>query len=476
MSGLLWLLVATIASIELLALTRLFDDLAILVRLGARAGRLLLRRGGSEWATQKALRLRAAQWLGQAFACLAGLLLVAAPLILLLTLDRLAGLGVRQAWGSAIARTALLIAATLYIVVRQHRRQRGRGAFGERLVQRIALGTHFVPDLSFDRERRHYLAAARAAPAEPPVFVAGLARAGTKLIARALHDSGGFAALNDRDLPFPLAPNLWARLAAPLRRALPAPGPAEGDDGPAALEEIFWRHHDGALHSRAGGLGPEPAPGAVEDFVDYVRLVQLRRAQPRYVSNNNNNIMRLPALVAAFPGAWLVHPFRDPVQQAASLLDQHRAACWRAGSDRFRAHWMTWLGQYEYGPARRRLPLPGGPGPGDDPDGVDYWLKAWIAVYGALLDAPREVRARQLFVDYDRLAADPWRWAPLLRARLGLRDRIDPAQFQAPLVHHANPSPRLLQEADRVHAALRARTGAEAPAERREAPPERRRA
>ena len=472
MTGFLWLLAATIASMELLTRTRVIDDLVILSRLGRRAVALLIRRGVSEWAKERAMRLLAWRLLTISFASLSALLLVAAPLILVLALDM--RLGVRAAWSSIPARTVLLVLSTLYMIARKrHRRQPG-DAFGERKLQRIALGTRFVPELSFDLERQIYRREAEQLPLQPPIFVAGLARAGTTVIMRALHQSGGFAALTYRDLPFPLAPNLWARLGKPLRRAVVAAERAHGDgvphdlDSPEAIEEMFWRHHEGDHYCRADGLSPvAPSEETIDDFVDYVRLVQLRYRRPRYLSKNNNNVLRLPALIAAFPEAQLIHPFRDPAQQAASLLNQHRRACRLAAGDPFRARFMAWLGHHEFGADRRRFLLPGGPAGGDDPDSVDYWLKSWIAVHLFLLDAPPPVRVRQIFVDYDRLVGDAARGTRRLGERLGLP--LQAGDLRPPPMHQVEASPALMREARQVHAALRDRAGGEADVQRRRA-------
>ncbi len=80
----------------------------------------------------------------------------------------------------------------------------------DRLLHRIALGSAPVLEMSFDIERSRFGRAARArAAGGAPVFVAGLARAGTTIVTRMLHDSGVFASLTYRDMPFPLAPNSW---------------------------------------------------------------------------------------------------------------------------------------------------------------------------------------------------------------------------------------------------------------------------
>ncbi len=87
----------------------------------------------------------------------------------------------------------------------------------DRLLHRVVLGPGFLGEALFDLERTLH---GPAAPArvERPVFVTGLARAGTTALMRALHESGAFASLTYADMPMVLAPNLWARLSAAGRR------------------------------------------------------------------------------------------------------------------------------------------------------------------------------------------------------------------------------------------------------------------
>ena len=469
MTGFLVLLCATLASIELLRRVEVMRDFAGLAHLGGRAGKLLARRGVSEWTKERALRLLAVRLFRRSVASFARLLLIAAPLLLAIAIDADGRAGVRQAGTSIIARTALLILSTLYLLVRR-RARRARvptgEAPGERLLQRIALGTPIVRAITHELETEKYQAAANIRRPEPPVFVAGLARAGTSILVRALHAQSEFAALTYRDLPFPLAPNLWAKLAKPLKREIARSERAHRDglshdlDTPEAIEELFWRHHEGAHYIAPDGLQPVmPQCDTIAAFADYARLVQLRYDRPRYLSKNNNNVLRLPALLAAFPDALLVHPFRDPVQQAASLLAQHRSACALAKADPFRTRFMTWLGHHEFGADRRPFLLPGAPTHADDPDHIDYWVKSWIAVYRSLLNTLPNMAAQQVFVDYDALVSDGGAMAAAVSARLELKAPLDPRLFRAAAPHHAWPSPGLLREAEAVHAKLRARAG-----------------
>lgn len=336
----------------------------------------------------------------------------------------------------------------------------------DRLLHHLALEYRPVLEASFDLERARYGKAARAQAIERPVFISGLARAGTSILTRMLHDAGGFVAPSYRDMPFALAPNGWRALSAGRRRQVGPQARGHGDglthdlDSPEAIEELFWRWAEGPGYLRRDGLAPV-AIGAetIAAFRDYVALVLLAGGGGRYLSKSNNAVLRLEALVAAFPDAVLLHPFRDPVQQALSLRQQHARACALAAEDGFRARYMRWLGHHEFGADCRPFLLPGGPEAGEAPgEGLDYWLRSWIAVYRRLLDQPPPVARRQCFVDYDRLS----RGDPVTIARVAGAAGIGApgigAGLRAPPAHPPiGVDPALLAEARAVHARLVAR-------------------
>lgn len=330
----------------------------------------------------------------------------------------------------------------------------------DRILHHLALGFAPVLEMSFDLERGRFGKAAAGLAVDRPVFVCGLARAGTSVLMRLLHATGAFASLSYRDLPFPLAPNSWARLGK--GRSVEAHERGHGDgllhdlDTPEAIEEVFWRAQEGSRYLKAEGLAPvAPAPETVEAFAAYVRLVLLRYGRARYLSKNNNNILRLSALAQAFPDAALVHPFRDPLQQAESLRNQHLRACALQAEDGFRRSFMGWLGHHEFGAGQRPFLLP------DAPEGnrghIDYWLASWIHAYRWLLSQPGPVQARQHFLDYDRLCA-------------GGHAVVTVAGMEVPLTGLRAPEPRpaegaraaLVREARELHAELSRRASAPA--------------
>ena len=462
-AGLFALLIATVVSIEATRRLRIFPAFARLSAHSRRAGRLLVRTGVSEWAKERALQLASRRMFGLAIAAASRLALVAAPFLLIFWIDRRHPYGLARTWTDWPARFWGFGLTSAYILVR---RLLGKG---DRMLQHAGLGVRSLLDMSFDMERAVHGRRATALQPGAPVFICGVARSGTSILLRELHREGAFASLSYRDLPFPLAPNLWMRLNAGRSRSIAAVERGHGDgllhdlDSPEAIEEVFWLCHEGGRFRRATHLHPiSPRAQTFAAFDDYMRLVLLRCGNTRYLSKNNANVMRLPGLVARLPDAILIHPFRDPLQQAESLRRQHLRAHRLAAADPFRTRFMTWLGHHEFGADHRPIRFPDSAAatskPGNDPAHIEYWLRIWIDTYRHLTSQPGAVRAHQHFLDYDGLCEDPDGTSRRIGRMLGLQispsfDRIRPA------VRHAvcPCDPALLAEARTVHAELRER-------------------
>ncbi|NBB83643.1 MAG: hypothetical protein GVY28_09590 [Alphaproteobacteria bacterium] len=251
-----------------------------------------------------------------------------------------------------------------------------------------------------------------AAPVRTPVYVTGLARAGTTVLMRALHGSGQFASLTYADMPFVLAPNLWALLSRAGRKDRTARERAHGDglvvdfDAPEALEEVFWRTRCGGDYITRTGLVPhDPDAATIAAYRAFQARVCHRHGAARYLAKNNNLMLRLGPLARAMPDARFLVPVRDPIAQAQSLRAQHRRF---GAADAFTRDYMRWLVHHEFGPDQRPYRLPGQPVPLGDPDRLEYWLVQWVACYGWLAGiiaaAPGNIRP----VIYERLDGAVW--------------------------------------------------------------------
>jgi hypothetical protein len=342
----------------------------------------------------------------------------------------------------------------------------------ERLLHRVAFATPQVQRAAADVEDGLFRRRVEDIASVPPLFVTALPRAGTTLLLEALAEFEEIATHTYRDMPFVAAPLLWDRLSAGFRKRASlkerahADGVMIGYDSPEAFEEVLWRllwpekYHD----DRIDLWDAADAAAAERAFLEahFKKIVRLRApagAKARYASKNNANIARLDLLPTLFPGAAVVVPVRDPLEQATSLWRQHRRFRDLQAEHPFVAAYMADIGHYEFGRLHRPFAFDGfheGRGSGD-PDRPDYWLRYWIAAYGHV-DAARG-RVRPL--GYERWCAEPRAELGALvedvalprghaferavaRVRPAPAARAEPASFDAALVERARDLHRSL--------------------------------
>lgn len=307
-------------------------------------------------------------------------------------------------------------------------------------------------------------------PAAGAVYVCGLARSGTTMLLRVLAELDDFRSLTYRHMPFVLAPNLWRKISRHVSRETVATERAHGDgiwvdvDSPEGFEEVFWRTF-GTSTSNPACLGCEsPTPSVLAAFADYRALIANPShpapgeipKQRRYLSKNNNNLMRLQSLCQD-PQSTALLAFRHPVATARSLYRQHQRFREAQQEDPFTRRYMAWLGHHEFGLDHRPFcfakPLMDASLHPDDPN---YWLDYWNAVYQHVL-CLQNVRFH--LVDHDTLRRHP---QPMLRTMLAILGvQADAATLarliSAPAPDEANTSgfdPRRLAQAQETHRAL----------------------
>jgi hypothetical protein len=342
-----------------------------------------------------------------------------------------------------------------------------------RLLHWLALQPASVRLLSFELERSFALPAmpgrdaAGGGPADGAVYVCGLARSGTTMLLHLLDQLDVFRSLTYRDMPFVLAPNLWRTLHHRSRKDGALSERSHGDgilidfDSPEAFEEVFWRTlSPPQRQAKPCYCTAEPSAETLAAFADYRALVANPRTDPgrprRYLSKNNNNLVRL-AHLAADPTASILLVYRDPVATARSLHRQHV----RLGSGdgrQFTATYMKWLGHHEFGPAH--LPFCfalGGMNPALAPGDINYWLDYWNSVHEHLLH--QSSLSRVSLVNHDALRGSPEAGLNAILDRLGIdldtrnlaaQVRPSPAEARPPEEFHAD----LLSTAYATHAKL----------------------
>ena len=297
----------------------------------------------------------------------------------------------------------------------------------DRVLHRLALGSTALAELSFDLEKQF---ARPSAQRRDAVYVTGLARAGTTALMRTLHDSGQFASLTYDDMPFLLAPNLWAKLSGIDKRQRILQERAHGDgvqvdfDSPEALEEVFWRMQCGGDYIKPAFLQPhELSRPTLAQLRHYQSLVCRRYGRARYLAKNNNLMLRLSSMAAQQPDTTFLVVFRDPLAQARSLLQQHKRFL---DADAFTRKYMTWLAHHEFGATHRPFrfhkdspPIEGGP------EQLTYWLDRWCEAYTYLYEVLERGGKNLVPVSYERLCNEPTCWRSL-QHRLKLPEQASP--------------------------------------------------
>jgi Sulfotransferase family len=259
-----------------------------------------------------------------------------------------------------------------------------------------------------------------------PIYVCGLARAGTTILLESLAAHPDAASHQYRDFPLVHIPVWWnwfldragSKPADPVERAhkdrmLITP------QSPEAMEEVIWMSFFPTIHDPAVcnvlGRGDE-APEFERFYRDHLRkLIRLRRAS-RYLAKGNYNVARLGLLHRMFPDACFVVAVRDPEHHVASLLKQHRLFCEAESRNRKVLAYMRRSGHFEFGLDRRPINF------GNDAatrriltawaegDDVKGYAIVWAATYdhiSNLLEDDAALARRVVVVRYGDLCTDP---------------------------------------------------------------------
>jgi len=285
---------------------------------------------------------------------------------------------------------------------------------GSKLLHHLALSIPAITEASFDIEWLSFGGHAPESQNGEHIFVSGLARAGTTILMESLYSSNAFSSLTYADMPFVLAPNLGAK----IRNFSPADVAnmerAHGDgvlinvNSPEALEEVFWRVFSNQKYIKHDKLINTPVSNRlIKLFRRYVSLILLKHGKKRYLSKNNNNILRFSALLKAFPRAKIIVPFRNPASQAISLYRQHQSFIGQQKNDAFMVKYMTWLAHHEFGLTHKPFFFRNCKSRHNDPDSFDYWLRSWLCVYQHVLSLKLTLKNQIVLFDYDLFCKDP---------------------------------------------------------------------
>lgn len=255
-------------------------------------------------------------------------------------------------------------------------------------------------------------------PIDEPVWITALPRAGTTILLNLLWETGRFASHTYRDVPFVLAPMLWARFSRRFRAEDAPRERAHGDgleisgDSPEAFEEMVWKRF-WPEHYREDRIVPWREDERRPEFDAFLethmrKVIALRREGPsdgrRYLSKDNAHLARLAALPGPLARGRLLVPVREPVQQAASLLRQHHRFLELHAEDPFLRRYMSAIGHHEFGRELKPIDFGGWLADAPHPGSLAFWVGYWVVTHRHVLE---HAGPSAVLVSYARLSGEP---------------------------------------------------------------------
>jgi len=268
----------------------------------------------------------------------------------------------------------------------------------EKWLHKVALSYQMVRETTYDLENFFHK---QKEYKDNHIFVFGLARSGSTALLNAIYQSEEFASLSYKDMPFVLAPNLWASISLPsmdsgLKERAHGDGIKISVKSPEAFEEVFWatfkRDSDKEIRIK---------------FKSFISQVISKERKHRYLSKNNQNVKRSEILDVIFPKSKKLVTFRNPLQQAFSLLTQHKNFINLAKSNQFVADYMKWIGHTEFGPNYSQIET--NSIKFNNCNDINHWLEQWYLVYG-MLEVSLKKKSKFRFICYEKLCLEPNSW------------------------------------------------------------------
>lgn len=259
----------------------------------------------------------------------------------------------------------------------------------EKFLHRFYLSNPFLSKASFEIEESLFGETAGKNKLEQIVFVTGLARSGTTALMRKLYETGEYASLTYNNMPFLFMPNLWKtkKAMAPKQRAH-QDGIMVSSDSPEEFDEYFWKVF---LKDRYIGenLTQHDVPSEIlMKYRTYISLICKSQNKKRYLSKNNNNILRLDALLK-LENTKIIVLYRHPLDHSSSLLKLHLQFTEMQKQEPFILEYFNYLGHHEFGSNHKLFKFTANPTEnlGKYPiTDINYWLTNWINYYSYLLE------------------------------------------------------------------------------------------
>lgn len=259
-----------------------------------------------------------------------------------------------------------------------------------------------------------------------PIYIVGLARAGTTIILEMLCKHPILASHKYRHFLVPFLPHRYSRLVD-ISRFFIKPRERVHKDGimvtresPEAVEEIFWQdffknNHNEEISNVMNGTMYNP--NFEQFYRNHIRKLLISQGCSRYLAKNNYNITRLEYIHRLFPDVKFLLIIRNPVNQIASLIKQTRLFMELEKKYPLLTDWHRLTGHSEFG--HNQLCINTGDNETilkirrlwkNEKTIVKGWAYYWSSMYDYvmnLLDTNKEIKEAVLIVRHEDLCDSP---------------------------------------------------------------------
>ena len=323
----------------------------------------------------------------------------------------------------------------------------------DKFLHRLYLGNPSISRSALELEEIMFGAKAKSVSLAECVFVTGLARSGTTAVMRQIFATGEYASLQYANMPFVLNPNLWNReLKIASHERAHKDGIIIDGNSPEEFDEFFWKAILKDSYIVEDGMQVhELDQNVIDKYITYIKLICLAKQKSKYISKNNNNILRVKDL-RKIPNQKVIILFRDPVSHASSLRKLHLRFSKIHEEDPFSLEYFNFLGHHEFGLNHKPFILTQS---FEDrrvkysKEDLNYWLSIWHNYYSYVLE---ELEQNDILICFEDITSQPEVVYPYLESQLKLDSKLDiPEKHQPGKYGDINCDQHLLQECNDLY-------------------------
>lgn len=259
-----------------------------------------------------------------------------------------------------------------------------------------------------------------------PIYVTGLARAGTTITLEMLSKHPDVATHRYLHMVMPYVPH-WIQSLADKTPIMLSPTERVHKDrimvnrnSPEAVEEIFWqRYFEDTLDETTSNVMRKDIsnPEFEEFYRNHLRKLMQDQLSTRYAAKNNYNVARMEYIQKIFPNVKFLIIVRNPFDHIASLAKQDTILSEVERQDKRLLDWTKIIGHREFGGAKICINL-------DNTDTVQKirdlwrnkrtyvtgWAIYWASVYSHVhqtLESNQKLAKAALVVRYETMCEEP---------------------------------------------------------------------